>query len=335
MLRKLHRLLLVAAATGLLAHCDKSPESTVGGGKSPVLATVAGGEITEEDLREEAEWRARNRQPVPEPAELLDEMINRRAMLAKARSEGLDEEADTRRRIESMLIARLREQHLDKEVADASVSEEEVRKAYESQSSEFATKSLDRFAVLFLESSSKSSAQSREEVRKRLEEGITKSDAQPASGGRGPAATGFGAVATEYSDDQIGRYRGGDIGWIEEGASSARVPDEVLETGRGLNKGERSEIIDAEDGFYVIMKTDSRPGGVAPFNEAAPGIHRNLLVEKRRAIEERFIQDLVEGAKVSRNQEAIDKIKPFSFAPARTSPGQPEMPGTITDSPSR
>lgn len=325
MSRNLHRLsliVLIAAAT----QCEQAPSGTSVPDEEGVLATVAGEPITEADLLEEVEWRRSRREAVPAAADLLDEVIRRRALLAKARSEGLEDEPATRRRMESLLIARLRERDLAQVVAAASIEENELREAYEARSEELARKGQDRFAILFLEVSERSSDARRQETRTRLEEGIAKSDASPAPGGRGPAAMGFGAVATEYSDDQIGRYRGGDIGWVEEGAGSPRVPDEVLDAGRPLTKGQRSDIIPTEVGFYVIMKTDSRPGGMPALEELSPQLHRDLLVEKRRAIEERFMAEVLDAADVSINSAAVDQIElPESRTPT-PSPGPPVGP---------
>ena len=237
----------------------------------------------------------------------------------------MDEDPATRRRMESILIAQLREQQLEKDVANATITEDELREAYDSRAGEFSQKGQDRFAMLFLEASDKSSDNHRSEVRTRLEEGLAKHDANPAPGGRGPAAMGFGAVAAEYSDDQIGRYRGGDLGWVETGADSARVPDEVLEAGRPLGRGERSEIIETPEGFYVIMKSDTRKGGMPRFEEIAPKLHQQLLVEKRRSIEEAFMAATLEAANVSIDSQALGKVN----LPTSTPPAPPAPPAGV------
>ena len=77
------------------------------------------------------------------------------------------------------------------------------------------------------------------ELRARMEEGLKKASETPVEGGRGAASIGFGAVAVEYSDDQVSRYRGGDIGWLDDGNFSYRWPKEVLAAGYALEKGFR------------------------------------------------------------------------------------------------
>ena len=305
---RLFQLFMAGALCALLSQCEKSTPSVSAGEDELVLATVAGLPVTEKDLLAEVEWRTANRQTVPELDELLDEVIKRRALLARARSEGVETKPDVQRRMEAILIANVRERELGKAVAEATISDEELKAAYEQRSAALSSPPMDRFAILFMEASEKVSDTKRAEVRRRLEEGLEKSDSHPAPGGRGPAAMGFGAYAAEYSDDQLGRYRGGDIGWVKAGDKSARVPDEVLEVGRHLSEGKRSDIIATPVGFYVIMKTDSRAGGLPPFEDLSAKLHHELLVEKRRSIEARFLQGVIDGAEVSIDQSALSQV---------------------------
>ena len=333
--RRLVSLLCLAAFTGVLTQCKKAPVATTSTG-AEALAVVAGRTITEADLREEAEWRKANHQAVPAADVLLDEIVTRLAMVERARKAGLETEAETRHRLESVLIARLRERDLDEAVSKVSASDEEVHASYEARKEEFARKGLDRFSLLFQSLPAQSSEARRAEARQRLEEGIATADATPATGGRGAAASGFGAVAMNHSDDQSSRYRGGDIGWIETDATETRWPAAVIKAGRVLQTGARSGIIEDTEGLYVIMKTDARPGGARPFEEIAERLREGLLLEKRRAIEERFVADAMASANITRNPEAVRKVTlPVTAAPAPPPAAPPAFPGTLNPSASR
>ncbi|MCH7226908.1 peptidyl-prolyl cis-trans isomerase [Haloferula sp. A504] len=329
MFSKLHILPMLLAAPVLLTGCGEPPSETDAAGGSPVLATVAGEPVTEADLLAEAKWRMERREAIPSTKELLDELIQRRALLAKARSEGFDEDPDTRRRMENLLIAALRERDLEPAVANAQVSDEELREEYENRSAELGTKDLDRFAILFLEADEKRPDDYRAEVRSRLEEGVAKSDANPAPGGRGPAAGGFGAIAVDYSDDQAGRYRGGDIGWIEAGAGSARVPDSILEVGRSLEPGARSGIIEAPEGFYVIMKTDSRPGGLPAFEKVSARLYQDLLIAKRQQLQQDFMADILSAAEISIDADALAGVELPASSESLAPPVAPTGPAGV------
>ncbi|WP_367871017.1 peptidylprolyl isomerase [Luteolibacter sp. Populi] len=332
--RRLLPLLCLAAITGVLSQCKKAPVATASTG-AEALAVVAGRTITEADLREEAAWRKANHQAVPAAEVLLDEMVKRLAMVERARQAGLETETETRRRVESLLISRLRERDLDAVVAKVEVSDEELRASYEARKEEFSRKGLDRFALLFQAVPAQGSEARKAEARQRLEAGLAAAAAKPAEGGRGPAASGFGAVAMDHSDDQSSRYRGGDIGWIETEAKETRWPAAVMKAGRALQINSRSEIIEGPEGLYVIMKTDARPGGARPFDEIAERLRQSALSEKRRAIEERFVADALAAAKITTNPEAARKVAlPVTEAPAPP-PGPPAFPGTSSPSASR
>jgi peptidyl-prolyl cis-trans isomerase C len=326
--RRLAPLLCLTAVAGVLTQCKKAPVGTATPAPEPALAVVAGRTITATDLREEAEWRKANHQAVPAAEVLLDEMVRRLAIVERARAAGLEKEADTRRRIESVLIARLRERELEDAVAKVGVTDEEVRASYEARKEEFSRKELHRFSLLFQAVPAQSSEARKAEARQRLEAGLAAAAANPALGGRGPAASGFGTVATEYSDDQSSRYRGGDIGWIETGAAESRWPAAVLKAGRALQVNARSGIIEDATGLYVIMKTDARPGGARPFEEIAGRLEKGLLLEKRRALEERFVADALAAAQVTQNPEAARAVTlPVTEAPAPLPSAPPAFPG--------
>ncbi len=284
---------------------------------------MAGHHITAQDLCAEAEWRKANNQFVPEAEALLKEMVNRLAMVERAQQSGVADEPDTRRRVESLLIARLRERQLDAELAKLAVTDEEVAAAYKTRAAEFTRKGLDRFSILFQAAQAKMSDARRTEARKRLETAIALADANPAPGGRGPAASGFGAVAIDHSDDQTSRYRGGDIGWIEADAKQTRWPDTVLVAGRALKTGARSDILECDDGYYVIMKTEARPGGARPFEEIAERLRQGLLHEKQRACEERFVAQALELAKVEMDGAAARQVTLPVTKPSTNPPEEP------------
>lgn len=315
------RALVLCAAACVLGQCKKAENTATTQG---ALAVVAGRSVTEQDLIQEAEWRRANHQEVPAAPQLLKELVDRLALAERAKRTGLADDPDTLRRIQSLLIVRLREKELETQLSKVSISEEDLAKAYQAKRAEFARKGLDRFSILFQAVDSKASESRHAEARKRLEEGIALADANPSPGGRGPAASGFGTTAVQYSEDQASRYRGGDIGWIESDAKDTRWPAKLLEAGRALEKGKRSGIIDTPEGFYVIMKTDSRPGGERPLEEVAEGLRQQLLRDRKQAIEQAFMADALKLSNAEIYPGAADRVKLPNPSTAKPNPG-PEL----------
>ena len=324
--RLLSRVSLSCALVCVLGQCKKP--ASPGGAAQAALATVAGTPITGEDLIKEAEWRRANHQAVPAPEELLKEMVNRLSLVERAKQAGLDRDSDTRRRIESLLIASLREKELDPKLSELQVGDDELAAAYEARKEAFTRKGLDRFAIVFQAVLPNASDARRSEARDRLKSAMALADANPAPGGRGAAAGGFGPAAAEYSEDQLTRYKGGDIGWIETDATQTRLPEAVLTAGRALQKGARSEVIECPDGYYVVMKTDTRAGGVLPFNEVSERLRQALLREKRHAHEEAFLKEALTLAKAELDTAAAQKVSLPSSAPAiQSQTVPPSFPG--------
>jgi peptidyl-prolyl cis-trans isomerase C len=317
--RRPFRVLLISTAVCLVSQCEKPAPAAAAKGKT--LATVAGQAITDQDLLQEAEWRRSNNQAVPAAPELLQEMADRLALVEKAKQAGIADDPETKRRIQSVIIASLREKQLEAEIAKIAVTDEEIAKAYEARREEFSQPGLDRFAILFQAADAKASDARKAEAKQRLEQAIALADANPAAGGRGPAAGGFGQVAAQNSDDQVSRYKGGDIGWIETAAKETRLPASVIEAGRALEKGKRSGVIEAADGYYVILKTDARPGGMRPLEQVADNLRQQLLRDKRRAAEEAFLADALRLAKADIDEAAAAQVVlPASPPPAAAGP---------------
>ena len=120
--------------------------------------------------------------------------------------------------------------------------------------------------------------------------------AQATRDGRIP---GFGALAAEASEHATSRYRGGDIGWIETGRDAYPLPAAIVETGFALPVGGVSDVIETEEGLYVVMKQDQREARTAPFEEVADTLRRRLLRDRRDRVEAAFNSNLLARATCS------------------------------------
>ena len=282
------RLLIPAAllAVVLQSGCEKKTTASAG---SPVLAKAGDEVITVDDFQKEVQRRTAKGVAVPDKSVLIQEMLERLAAVARARQAKLDADAETKHEMENVLIAKLRGQELESKIAALAVSDDELRAAYDAGAANHSRPAKVRLAILHLQGDAKMSDAKRAELRARMEDGLRKAATNPAEGGRGGAALGFGQTAAEYSDDQVSRYRGGDLGWLDAGNFSYRWPKEVLETGYALEKGKCSGIIEADGSLYAVMKTDARDGSTTSFAEAQSSLRREVLAKKRAAIESAFL----------------------------------------------
>lgn len=313
----------VAAIASLFTACDRSSSnagSTPAAPAAPAVAVVARvGErtVTGPELLREMERRQATRRSSPSPTRegVLQEMVDHLALFQHARALGLDQEPAVQQEIESLMVRRVLERELAPRVEAVEVTAEEVEAAYQRDLVRYTQPAKDRLAILFLEAPAKASATRRDEARARLEDARRRILAQPAAGGRGPAARGFGTLAIDYSDDQASRYRGGDIGWLEPDNFAYRWPRVVLEAGYALPDGGVSEVLETEAGPYLVMKTDARPSQVTPLAKVEPTIRHAVLIEKRKALEDAYRREIAQRIG-SRIDEAALAAVPIPEAPA-------------------
>lgn len=240
-------------------------------------AVVGSRTITEVDL--EREYARRELLGLPKLAkeDVLEELVERAALVEYARELGLAEDPVLAHRMDSLLIHALRQHSQGGDPALETVSDDAVLAEYKQRLDEFTSPGATRLAVLFVEVSNKLSATQQTEAKERLSTALSLLESQGLS-----SSQGFGRIASEYSDEQLSRYRGGDVGWIPDTMVNHRLPGAVLEAGRGLDVGAVSDLISLDEGCWVVMKTGSRPAKVRPL-EAVDDLIRNELIARNQA----------------------------------------------------
>jgi parvulin-like peptidyl-prolyl isomerase len=263
---------------------------------------VGNREITAADFKQEVEWRKQNERPLPDKEILLGEMISRELALQKAKALGLEKDRDVQRTYEDILTSKLRERELVSRVSAVKVSPEEVRADYQKDLQRYTQPAKARLALIYIKTDRKMSQEKIAEQATRMGEVLALAKALPEN------VKGFDRVAVDFSEDQSSRYKGGDVGWFDEGEARYRWPNEVVQAGFALKTGEVSSVIKTSDGFYLIKKTDARDAAVASFEQVQGTIQHQLLAEKRRETEKDFARELQSFAPVQTNEQALAGI---------------------------
>jgi len=310
--------LLGAAGLLALAGCSKSPAPD-----PTVLATVGDRVIRVEDVQREIAWRQSAHRGVPEPRALLEEMITQESLVQKARAAGLEKDAEFQRACRSLLVSKFKERELTPRVEALQVSAEELRAAYEKQKDRLTQPGKARLAVVQIKTDPTLSEAQLAELRTRIE--AARAESLALSNGE----TGFGKVAVAYSEDQASRYKGGDVGWFDEGLAHYRWPAEVVAAGFALKKsGDVSEVIHASNGLYLAKKLDTRPASVTPQAQVEERLRRQLMAEKREQTEKGFLNEARRAAGVKTfSEEALASIPvPSKTMARRTTEEPPSLP---------
>jgi parvulin-like peptidyl-prolyl isomerase len=191
-----------------------------------ILAVVGDRRITRAEFERELSERAM-RAPGAFLTEanrekILESMIQRELLLAKAEAEGFDQSPEIIRLTEQVIANRYREARLSAvAVKEVEISADEVSAYYLANSNRFRVPAMQRAGVLRLDLDPGLPADKRAEILERARnlhgQALEVSDEQ------------FGELVRQYSDDQSSRYTGGDTGWLTRGQTSIRWPMEIVE----------------------------------------------------------------------------------------------------------
>ena len=265
-----------------------------------MLAVVGEQTIRKKDLLDEGKHLRERGRPVAGKQELLEEMIGSRRLLEYARLQGIDQDPEFTRAVDSLLIGTLKKRELMPAIEAVKVGDEDLRQEYESRKDSLATPAALRFSMIAVNLPMKVTEARRAEGKARIE-----AARELARTG----AAGFSEAAVKYSDHQASRYRGGDVGWNTAGQPHARIPEPALAAGHELaSDGELSDIIEAPSAYYLIKRTATREAAVPSFEEVSSRLQVEVLKAKRLAVQEAFDAKVAAAVGVERFPDHLKAV---------------------------
>jgi peptidyl-prolyl cis-trans isomerase C len=252
-----------------------------------LVAKIGSREIRTSEFQAWMQRRSMGTTP-EEKVVLLNELLDRLALVERAKAMGLDRDPELMRAWDNLLVSKLRELQLEPQLTNALPSEDQIRSHYESNRAAFTEPSMRHGAVLSVESPKKMPSEGRTNARQRLLEARTKALAQATNE---PSARGFGRLAVEYSEDQVTRYRGGDFGWVRADRLDSRFDRTVVDTLFALSQpGAVSDVIETERGCYLVKLLEIRPERVKPLETVETAIRHQLLLQNQQRLEAQWKQ---------------------------------------------
>lgn len=118
------------------------------------------------------------------------------------------------------------------------------------------------------------------------------------------AGTPFGDLSIAHSAAP-NAARGGEIGWI----TRQDLPKVFEEKIFSLDRGEISEVIRTDTGFYIFQVTDHRPAGTLEFEAAEPMIRQRLAEDTAR----RQVSSLLITARQNTPVQILARRLPFQY----------------------
>ena len=231
----------------------------------PVLARVDGIEIRQSDLEAEVlrlPEELRNMPPMMLQPLLLDQMITQKALVAAARAQGLDRDAEVRARIRRAEEETLQQALLMREIQPL-LTEEALRSRYQAEI-------VGRPAE--------------EEIRARHILLASEQDARAALAEVRRPGADFAEVARRRSTDP-GARNGGDLGFFKRGDM---IP-EFEQAAFALSPGEISATpVRTQFGWHVIRVEERRPVPAPTFDESREALRQQAFEEGVNAAVERI-----------------------------------------------
>ncbi|MFM2295413.1 MAG: hypothetical protein RLZZ350_1826 [Verrucomicrobiota bacterium] len=308
--------LAVLAALVLTPGCGKKPAANV-------LAQVGSQVVTIEDFKAEVARRLASHQLVGSRESVMQELVGRAALLERARAAGLEKSPDVQRALQVALIAKLKDVELAPQIAATKVSPEELRAAYAANRARFTQPAKAHLAIIYLAANSKMNANQFAEISARATEARSFALALPTN------EKDFGQVAAKFSEDQVGRYRGGEAGWFSDDVLFGRWPKEIIAAGLALkNSGDVSDVLTAKDGFYLVKKIDARAAVVTPLEAASANLEHQLLLAKRKRVTADFRTTVLSAVKVQTDSALLSRMEFPTQAVANADALPPSLPAT-------
>lgn len=288
---------------------------------SAIVAKVGTRKITADQFRNEMVRRGGSNPEKLDKKQLLEELIDSEIIIGKAIEAGIDKDPEVIRSANNMLIGKYKQRNLESKIQAAAVTEQDIKAEYDANISSYTQPAKARLAIIFMETNPTMSAEKLSEIQAHMaevREKAIKAAQEP---------SGFGPLAAEYSQDQASRYRGGDIGWLDEGRPAYRWDNKIVSAGFALkNNGDVSEAITTDKGLYLVKLIEKRESSVTPLQQAEPRIRHKLLMEKRKDAEKVFKQELRTATAVEIFNNVLDSVQaPPPPAPPAV-PGKPSQP---------
>lgn len=232
-----------------------------------------------------------------EKQKFLTKMIEKSLQRQAALQNGLDKTQEIKNKIKRVKEQTAYNAVLDDQIVYKVVREEEIRKYYQRSGAEV------HIRHIFLEVPTKASQGKIDSTRSKAEEIIR----QLRSG------ADFAEMAKKYSDDDVTKNKGGDIGYVRWGS----MDDSFLDAAYKLRKYELSaKPVRTSKGFNVIQVLERRKIPQKPYRYEKENIVQNHFYRKYRkelvALYEEFNKKMINEQHAVIHEENFDKVLAYT-----------------------
>jgi peptidyl-prolyl cis-trans isomerase C len=168
------------------------------------------------------------------------------------------------------------------------VTEDDAKKFYDSNTKEFANPDLVRASHILFMTPPNATPDQQKAAEKKAKAAIARAN----------SGEPFDKLAAQLSEEPGAAQRGGDLGYFPK----EKMVPEFANAAFAQKVGSVSATpVKTKFGYHVIKVTDKKPAGTATFDEAKAQIMQFLQAQKRREIFKGVMQELRQAAKIENN----------------------------------
>lgn len=297
---------------------------------SAVLAQIGSQKITAQQLtekiNEQSPYVRAKFNNDDEKKKLLDNLVRFEVLAAEAKKRGYDNDPDVQRLIKQMLVEKITRDIADELVHSNEISDDELRKYYESHMDEYAQDDTYRLSVVITADKAKAV------------------DAQKKIAGLKPATdrNALGKIIAAASEDKDTKDRGGDTNYVTGKMIRERFGESVekavlnLRTPEDVSPVVEGKAADDKPAYFVIKLTGQRPAFKRDFEQVKGQIRNVVYREKRGAAFEAHVEKLNKDQNVQVFADKLGEVKisappadlqqKLQQAPQQSPPQVPQVP---------
>ena len=216
----------------------------------------------------------------------LDRLIVKKLLLSEAAKANIEKDKEFENKLadirEQLIIEALLKKKL---TADAKLTDEDLKKYYETNKEKFKKDREINTRHILLKSDEEA-----KQVREKLQ-----------------AGEDFIELARRYSIDPNAKATGGEVGFHPKGSL---LPDYEAAAFKLTKVGQTSGIVKTQFGYHIIRLEGVKPPAYVPFDEVKDFIKQQLIQEKQKEILDKYIEELKKNAKIKIDEELLKTDKP-------------------------
>ena len=272
---RMKRILISLLAMALAVSCVKEKE------KGEVLVKVDDSILTTEQFYNQIPPGWKNVLSFEEKRSFVNDWIETELLYREAKVRELDKDAKVTAQLETIEKEILKNELLLREMDKAKITDEVIHKYYDDHENDY--KNEIKIAVIFVDREDEAQL-----IYQSLQEGQD-----------------FATLAKEKSLGPMAQ-EGGVIDYFRRHSPTALISPELEEIAFTLETGEISEVINTENGYYILKLLGKRPlKETVTFDVVKEDIRRNLSMIRQNTVYDSLLTMLKADAKIEINEALL------------------------------